>query len=123
MPHAGEWDSAGIQEESAAWNEPLLCSTENQRKSGSASYIDVSGTGYEISAAYMTDNGLVLRLFNASGDGDPVKVKFGFNPGSVSETDLSGNVTGTPAVTRSGKTPEMEVAMPRFGIRTYLISL
>ena len=123
VPHAGEWDSAGIQEESAAWNEPLLCSTENQRKSGSASYIDVSGTGYEISAAYMTDNGLVLRLFNASGDGDPVKVKFGFNPGSVSETDLRCNVTGTPAVTRSGKTPEMEVAMPRFGIRTYLISL
>lgn len=123
VPNAGEWDSAGIQEESAVWNEPLLCSTENQRKSGAASYIDVSGTGYEISAAYMTDNGLVLRLFNASGDGDPVKVKLGFNPGAVSETDLSGNVTGTPAVTRSGKTPEMEVAMPRFGIRTYLISL
>lgn len=123
VPHAGEWDSAGIQEESAVWNEPLLCSTENQRKAGAASYIDVSGTGYEISAAYMTDNGLVLRLFNASGDGDPVKVKLGFNPGSVSETDLSGNITGTPAVTRSGKTSEVEVAMPRFGIRTYLISL
>lgn len=122
IPHTGEWDSAGIHEESVAWNEPLLCCLSDSRK-GSVSLVDLTGTGYELSAAYMTDEGLVVRLFNASGDDSPAKVRFGFDVESAEETDLRGNAIRTlPAVRRKGAA-EMEVSMPRFGIRTYRIEL
>ena len=75
VPHSGDWREASIYEESCAWNEPLICTTGTHLEMSEASFIDVSGTGYEISAAYVTDRGIVLRLFNASGDGGSTAAK------------------------------------------------
>lgn len=128
VPHTGKWDEAGISSESMSWNEPLICSISDGHGRGRASlesdsFIDVSGTGYEISAAYMTDDGLVLRLFNASGDGSPSCVRLGFGARDVSEVDLNGNKVRDIEVSGSGRAGTFTVSMPRFGIRTYLVRL
>lgn len=126
IPHLGDWREASIYEESCAWNEPLKCTTGTHLEMSEASFIDVSGTGYEISAAYVTDRGIVLRLFNASGDGDRKTVGLGFPVKAVMEADPDGNPTGNTVPLRAVRTTswtaaEMEVSIPPFGIRTWLI--
>lgn len=121
VPHSGKWDEAGISAESAAWNEPLICSVSGSGSDSPVSVVDISGTGYEISASYMTDEGLLLRLFNASGDSTPARVRFGFGVTAACEMDLRGNKVGDIAVNKDGKGSTMTVAMPRFGVRTYLL--
>lgn len=73
VPHRRAWDAAGIQEENRRWNEPLLCTFAAQAAADEASLIDAAGTGYEISAAYLDGEQIVVRLFNADGDGTPQK--------------------------------------------------
>ena len=126
IPHHGDWREASIYEESCTWNEPLICTTGTHLEMSEASFIDVSGTGYEISAAYVTDRGIVLRLFNASGDGDRKTVGLGFPVKAVMEADPDGNPTGNTVPLRAVRTTswtaaEMEVSIPPFGIRTWLI--
>lgn len=123
VPHEGTWDKSGIYAESMAWNEPLICSFSESAAKAPVSFIDTGDSGYAVSAAYMTDSGLVVRLFNASGDFSESGVVFGFPVEKVEETDLLGNVTGTVPVYRKGKTTGMDVRIPRFGIRTYRLTI
>ena len=120
--HAGRWDEAGIQQESDDWNEPLVCRADRRTAPGSASMIDLSGSGYGLSAAYPEGDGLVIRLFNASGDATPQSLRLGFVPAKVETTDLAGNPTGELAVRREAEGARIEVAMPRFGLTTLHIT-
>lgn len=117
-PTAGAWDAAGIQEENRRWNEPLLCTFAAQAAADEASLIDAAGTGYEISAAYLDGEQIVVRLFNADGDGTPQKIRFAFPLSKVEQTDLNGNATAACAIRKRGGVSEIEVAMPRFGLKT-----
>ena len=76
------------------------------------------GTGYEISAAYLDGEQIVVRLFNADGDGTPQKIRFAFPLSKVEQTDLNGNATAACAIRKRGGVSEIEVAMPRFGLKT-----
>lgn len=119
--HDGTWDEAGVHEESLRWNEPLLCDAGNTA-AGSASLIDVAGSGYELSAAYPQEGSVIVRLFNASGDETPQTVRFGFPVSKIEEIDLNGRTTGScDAVVRDGET-EVRVAMPRFGLKTFRLT-
>lgn len=122
MPHRGTWEEGNVPKESRSWNEPLMCSLHSGGIPERRSLIDLAGSGYEISAAYVSDEGLVLRLFNASGDDSVQKIRFGFPLSEVVETDLRGNVIGPEKVTPTGTGSEMEVDMPRFGIKTFRIT-
>jgi alpha-mannosidase len=118
VPHRRAWDAAGIQEENRRWNEPLLCTFAAQAAADEASLIDAAGTGYEISAAYLDGEQIVVRLFNADGDGTPQKIRFAFPLSKVEQTDLNGNATAACAIRKRGGVSEIEVAMPRFGLKT-----
>ena len=118
VPHRRAWDAAGIQEENRRWNEPLLCTFAAQAAADEASLIDATGTGYEISAAYLDREQIVVRLFNADGDGTPQKIRFAFPLSKVEQTDLNGNATAACAIRKRGGVSEIEVAMPRFGLKT-----
>lgn len=122
IPHKGEWDSADIHNENLRWNEPLVCSFHSDIALQDKSLIDISGTGYEISAAYATGNGIVVRIFNADGDDSKRRIRFGFRAKSISKTDLNGNITGKRKIIgKPGGKCETEVRMPRFGLKTFLI--
>ena len=122
MPHRGTWEEGGVPKESLAWNEPLMCSLHSGETPERRSLVDLNGSGYEISAAYVSDERLVLRLFNATGDASVRKVRLGFPLAKVLETDLQGNAVDLKMVTPTEGGFEMEVAMPRFGIKTFLIT-
>lgn len=59
------------------------------------SFMDTGDTGYEISAAYMADNGLMVRLFNPSDTGMSGTVRLGMPVRGITGTDLNGNPAGS----------------------------
>ncbi len=120
VPHQGLWSECGLNEESLNWNEPLLCSEEKTAARESVSYMETS-EGLTISAAYMTDEGLLVRVYNTAADRTPSKVSFGFAVKSVEEIDLNGEHVSDVRVTTSGGRQGVDLDIPQFGIRTYLV--
>ena len=120
IPHQGNWDKAGIAAESNRWNEPLIYSLLHDVELNDKSLIDMENTGYELTAAKMDGNDIIVRLFNAEGDKTPQKVTFNFPFSSIDEVDLNGDViVGNIAGTSANNS--ISVSMPRFGIKTYKI--
>lgn len=122
VPHAGLWDKAGICNESICWNEPLYVAVYRNAELENRSWLDLSESGYELSAAYLTDAGLVMRLFNSSGTDGMCTVRLGFGAAQVKEIDLNGNVICSSEFRRNEGGTEVDVQMPRFGIKTLLIN-
>lgn len=60
--------------------------------------MDTGDTGYEISAAYMADNGLMVRLFNPSDTGMSGTVRLGMPVRGITGTDLNGNLAGSTSM-------------------------
>jgi alpha-mannosidase len=138
IPHAGKWDRAGIWTASAHWNEPLLAKVSDESSgepeslsggSGKASapgglpsamsVISMDKPGWEISSMFFSNSDLLVRLFNAEGDGSPCRIYFACKADSVRLVALNGNLIRLLKVKRdvSGRS-FVELSMPRFGIRT-----
>ena len=118
MPHKGQWDEAGISDRNEEWNHPLMLKPSPSDGKNELSFLSLDGTGYQLSAMQVEENGdLLMRLFNADGDGSPHDVKLGFSVSSVEEVDLQGNVIRQLPLNNQ----LLQVQMPRFGIRTYKI--
>ena len=121
VPHRGDWDEAGIEQIRAMRAEPLLSSLHEEAEMTSASLMELSGKGYELVAAYPSEEGIVVRLYNAAADEKPQRLMLGFEAEKVELVDLNGKTTDQMEVkTRKGKS-SFEVQMPRFGFRTYVI--
>ena len=121
VPHRGDWDEAGIEQIRAMRAEPLLSSLHEEAEMTSASLMELSGKGYELVAAYPSEEGIVVRLYNAAADEKPQRLMLGFEAEKVELVDLNGKTTDQMEVkTRKGKS-SFEVQMPRFGFRTYII--
>lgn len=119
VAHAGRWDETGLQEESLRWNEPLLGHLAERLPSDEASWLDLTGSGYELSAAYPDGEGaLIVRLYNASGDAAPHTVQLGFRAATVEEVDLRGERTDTPELRHHDDRTDLELTIPRFGLKT-----
>ena len=123
IPHRGKWDKASIADDSDCWNEPLLYSCYPVAKPESKSFIDLQNTGYQVSALQMKDGKVLLRLFNSEGDERLQKVTIDMPLSGVEEVDLNGQCIERKKIkTRAGKS-EMMISMPRFGIKTFVLSL
>lgn len=118
VPHRGQWDAAGIQEENRAWNEPLLCSFHPQAAFENRSLVDLSGTGYELSAAYPEGDAIVVRFYNASGDQTPQTVRFGTAFARAEEIDLNGKSLAACDLHADSDKTALTLSMPRFGLKT-----
>jgi alpha-mannosidase len=124
MPHAGKWDKAGVEETSVRWNEPLLVTTGGPgwggpllkvagNGKGVYSFLKVSVKGWDITSMRMDGKDLLVRVFNAAGDGRPGKVRTGFKADEAWVEELDGR-----RVTRLPVNGGVELSLPRFGIRT-----
>ena len=121
VPHRGDWDEAGIEQIRAMRAEPLISSLHEEAEMTSASLMELSGKGYELVAAYPSEEGIVVRMYNAAADENPQRLMLGFEAEKVEQVDLNGKTTDQVEVkTRKGKS-SFEVQMPRFGFRTYII--
>lgn len=121
VPHKGSWDQARIDRVNACRNEPLLCALHNEAAMETRSLIDVGKSGYEVTAAYPVDGGIVVRLFNASGTDGVEKIRFGKYFSRIDEIDLNDRQTGSCRVKREKDGCSATVSMPRFGLKTLLI--
>ena len=119
VPHAGKWDEAGIQEENQSWNEPLRAIPGAGPRPG---LMDLGGTGLLLSALQASEEGYLLRLYNAEGDSSPRKIRLGIPAASVREVNLLGQEIATPSFSGSQDGIIMEVSIPRFGIKTFKIN-
>jgi alpha-mannosidase len=122
IPHAGRWDRGGIPTESARWNEPLVATSAGARSAldqGRKSMMDLTGTGWEVTALIVEGKTLLVRLFNAEGDNSPRQVRFDGNAGKVELVELNGEVRSRLEIISDnpGKIA-VKLAIPRFGIRT-----
>jgi len=118
IPHSGEWDKSGIPDESLRWNEPLICSFLPETELKNASLIDICDTGYEISAAYLSGDDIVVRFFNASGNMAPQTIKFGTPLSKIEEIDLNENTLATLKPVKTSTGTELKLVIPRFGLKT-----
>lgn len=122
IPHKGLWDKAGISEESAGWNQPLITKFTTAKSFQVAprkSLIHISGAGYELSSVEFDDKHMEVRIFNASGDKTLHKITFDCTADSVSMIELSGEEIKNLKVTKeNAHTISVGLSMPRFGFRT-----
>ena len=120
LPHQGKWDDALITTESYRWNEPLIYSLHHDIEQREKSLIETENAAYEITAAKMDGNDIIVRLFNAAGDKTPQKITFNFPFIHIDEIDLNGNII-EENITGTSEIQSIAVSMPRFGIKTYQI--
>ena len=116
LPHKGKWDQAGLWAESTKWCEPLIATAANSDEQGSLLQPD---KGVEVSSMTVSDNALLVRLFNAAAKGPVVKVYLGFTATKAVVLELNGRKVKTLPVHKD-KTGRSWVALPipQFGIRT-----
>lgn len=122
IPHSGEWNTADIHTESQRWNEPPVCAFLRNTELENVSLINTEGSGYEVSAAYLEGDNIIVRFFNASGDNSPRTIKFGTVLSEIEETELSGRTVSAPRLTKTRASTEMSIEMPRFGLKTFTLS-
>lgn len=118
VPHVGKWDEGHISTEAANWNEPLIASSTSEEKETKKSLVDVTGTGLQVTTVLVDGNDLLVRLFNAEGDDKNKKIIIGGNAEAANLVELNGTVKETLKIQKSKSNTVLNVAMPRFGIRT-----
>ena len=123
MPHRGKWDKASVANSSDCWNEPLLSSCYSVAKPESKSFINLQNTGYQVSAVYLENGKIVLRLFNSEGNEKLQKVTFDMPLSGVEEVDLNGKCVEKKNIKTCAGKSDMMISMPRFGVRTFVLSL
>ena len=118
VPHSGHWDDAHICDISEAWNRPVIQAAGGN--GGNHSMLSLDGTGYQLSSMTVDADGSVfMRLYNADGDDHTHDIRLDLPIASVTEVDLQGNEVSRPPYINKYRT----VQMPRFGIRTYRLTL
>jgi alpha-mannosidase len=121
VPHKGRWDEARISQWNNRWNEPLLTQLVEgpPLESGHGSQVTVSGGGVEVPTLLVEGTNLLVRLFNAEGDGRERTISFATEPSRVELVELDGRAVQRLNVRKSNEGRyEVKLAMPRFAIRT-----
>lgn len=77
------------------------------------SFLRPEAKDWEISSMRMDGNDLLVRIFNAAGDGRPAKMRTGFKADEALVEELDGR-----RLTRLAVNGGVELSIPRFGIRT-----
>ena len=113
LPHESRWDEARIQEENLSWNEPLTILPGDHP---ATSLLDLTGTGYLVSAMNAIPGGFLLRLYNASGDDSARTLRLGCRVAGIREVDLQGKEIGDEIPANA-----FTVSMPRHGFKTFKI--
>ena len=121
VPHQGEWDEAGIEHIRAIRNEPLQYSLHANAPLEQKSLLNVGNSSYEVVAMYPTQQGIVVRLYNASGNDKPQNIILGQEYASVAEIDLNDNILKEYKLKVGKSKTQFSISIPRFGFKTLLI--
>jgi len=117
VPHVGKWDKSHIWTEGTQWNEPLLAEVVNTIPTDIEKSLiaPVNGSGWEVSSITFEGKDLLVRIFNAEGDGTEKKLYFGIKTDKIESIELNGKVIKVIPCLSEGI---IDWSIPRFGIRT-----
>jgi alpha-mannosidase len=119
VPHAGDWVQARLWQELSRWSEPLVARLASASAESEWSMVDASANGMEIGAAFIEDNHLLIRLFNAEGDDKPTPIVLSPQIKNVELVELDGRVIAKLPLEAVGAGHNgVIVSMPRFAVRT-----
>lgn len=123
--HENKWDEVGLWSKAVEYNEPLITGveTQNKNKVTEKSYVSIGKKGYEISTIEVKDGELYLRVFNAEADGSEVSINLNFNASKVSEVNLLGDKVSDINLIKNGGKSTVTTKMPRFGFKTFKITI
>ena len=80
--------------------------------------VDVTGKGLQLTTVLAEGNDLLVRLFNAEGDGKPKKIMIGGKATAIELVELNGVVKETMKPQTNKSATVLTLAMPCFGLRT-----
>ncbi len=122
VPHAGLWDEAGLWQQTAESQEPLvpiMLEGAPRGNGGVRSLVHVEAPGVEIPTMQVDSGRALVRLFNAAGPESEFAVSFLARPSRVELVELSGKpIRELPVRRGSDGRYAVHLAMPRFGLRT-----
>lgn len=119
VPHVGDWDT--VENADRCWNEPLLVSAAMGVNIEDKGFINLGECGYQICAAHIEGDGILVRIYNATGDARKQKVTIDSRFSSAQEVDLNGNVLASVSLNASSTGKSFTTAMPRFGFKTFIL--
>ncbi|SEN48449.1 alpha-mannosidase [bacterium A37T11] len=123
MPHAKTWDQAQLWQEDDRMKSPLLITDDYLQYQTPTSLVAFDKVGYQLSALYIEDNAMIMRIFNAASDVSPLTVLVPVHPSRITMEELDGRPLQHPD---AKQTPTgsyaFSIAMPRFGVRTIRLS-
>jgi alpha-mannosidase len=116
VPHTGDWVSGGISLEETRWCEPLQVLPAKAGKD--FSLLALPDNHWQVSAMRMEGKDLLIRLYNAGGDGAQQALVFNGKATQALVEELDGRMTVTLQRRPSHEKTMIRLAIPRFGIRT-----
>jgi alpha-mannosidase len=126
VPHAGNWEQAGLWAEDDRWNEPLHTETDH---SGTApefpkkSLLSFDRDGWEVPSMRLQDGKVFIRLFNASSEPAQRNLVYDGPVVKAELVQLNGEVLREIPVTKDERgRAHYGVALPRFGVGTLRIT-
>jgi alpha-mannosidase len=125
FPHKGKWDKAGVMQELEKWSSPVLSEPVNKPSANewSTQLISFDKKGWQLSAATVENDQLILRIFNASGDAVPGSLSVNAPVEKAEMIDLNGNKIQDLILKSKESGMTVSLGMPQFGFRTLRFTL
>jgi alpha-mannosidase len=126
LPHAGDWQAAGLWTAGAAWNEPLIARlghSSGDSGTSEGTLLNIAHADWELTAARRRAGKTLIRLFNLSADDRPKTVSYGARASKIERVRLNGQaIEELPLRTDANGFSVFELALPSRGIGTLRIT-
>lgn len=123
LPHQGKWDAGEVSGHASAWKEPLIiCASDRAENTWSRSWMQLS-KGWELSALQKDGDHVLVRIFNAAGEGGSGEIIIDDQVDGAEQVELNGATTGSLPVVMQKESSVIRLNIPRFGIRTIRLKL
>jgi alpha-mannosidase len=124
LPHAGNWDDAGVEFMSHSWNEKLIGKIIQPGKSASERIlVECQDPGLLVSSGTMDGDGLSIRVYNSSSATGKYQLNWHCTAEKIYRTDLNGNVLNAIEMKYDKEGNLLtEIELPPFGFQTIKLS-
>ena len=119
VPHKGNWYAAEMHDR--IWNEPMKPFILGGIDLKQASFMELADSGWELSAARIEGDGVMVRFYNAVGDGSEKAVYLPSGVASAVEVDLLGNELAPASLEQGPEGAVLRAAIPEHGIKTFIL--
>lgn len=122
LPHAGDWEAAGVARASAGWNEPLLTRefvATTAPDHSTRSLLSMDRPGWEVPALECAQDQVCIRLYNPSAQPAKRQLTYSGPVTAATQIQLNGTVLRDLPVTKDAAgRAQFDLSLPPFGVGT-----